>query len=399
MPILDIQEDVKAELPRLFVLKKGAQQASNGRVGREQPHWRAHLSPGGSASAVRDFGTCEQVTEQDGKPTKLRAFLAGDTVGEIFDPWMKEYVAGGKLLRMCDTQQQQVYLQDGEYVSDNPIPCIHNAEQPCKCMRRGGLKVHIEGLAHVGYVEVQTGSVRDIRTITARLKKIEQLLDQLNGLRAAYGLPTMTMASVPVIIRRSPAEVTYNDNGQRKSTGTKYFIELEPDPDWFESQRDAIRRAASMRLEDMQQRPVALIESSHIQRNGHTIDAATGEIIDDNPFEDGSYALDDEVDFMDQDGAPEVPRITDEQMDRIDDLGLALAEGGKYTWAELKIPALKKHTERQDITGLGDLTRDEGEIVIGKMEAALEKQKDKAAKESKETERVLTEEASVEDTH
>ena len=30
MPILDIQEDVKAELPRLFVLKKGAAQASNG---------------------------------------------------------------------------------------------------------------------------------------------------------------------------------------------------------------------------------------------------------------------------------------------------------------------------------------------------------------------------------
>jgi hypothetical protein len=399
MPILDIQEDVKAELPRLFVLKKGAQRARNGQVGREQPHWRAHLSPGGSASAVKDFDTCEQVQEQDGKPTELRVFLAGDTVAEIFDPWMKEYVAGGKLLRMCDTQQQQVYLQDGEYVSDNPIPCIHNAKTPCKCMRRGGLKVHIEGLAHVGYVEVQTGSVRDIRTITARLRKIEQLLDQLNGLRAAYGLPTMTLASVPVVIRRCPAEVTFNDNGQRKSAGKKFFIEVEPDPEWFEAQRDSIRRAASMRLEDMQQ-PVALIESSHVQRNGHTVDAATGEIIeDDNPFEDGAYTLDDEVDFMDQDGAPEVPQITDEQMDRIDDLGLALAEGGKYTWAELKIPALKKHTGRQDITGLGDLTRDEGEIVIGKMEAALEKQKDKAAKESKETDRVLAEEASVEDTH
>lgn len=382
MPILDIQNDVKAELPRLFVLKKGAAQGGNGRVGREQPFWRAHLSPGGSAKAVKDFNECEQVAEQDGKPTELRTFLAGDTVSDIFDPWMKEYVTGGKLLRMCDTQQQQVYLEDGEYVSDNPIPCIHNASSPCKCTRRGGLKVHIEGLHHVGYVEVQTGSVRDIRTLTARLMKIEQLLNQLNGLRAAYGMPTLTMASVPVVIRRVPAEVTYNDGGQRKSTGTKYFIELEPDPDWFEQQRSAIIRAASMRLEDMHQAPVALLESGRIQRNGHTIDAATGEIIGDNPFEDGDFdfdGLDEEVDFRESE--PDAPMITDAQMDKIDDLGLALAEGGKYTWAELKLPGLKKHTGRKDITGVGDLSHDEAEIVISKMEEALEKKAESEALE------------------
>lgn len=390
MPIIGLQ-DVIPELPRLFILKKGAEgQIKKNKagkeymsVGREQPFWRAHLSQGGNAKAVADFSKLDQIVEQDNKPTEIRAFLSGDTVEEVFDPWMKEY-AYGTLRRQCDGHMQQVYLDDstGNYVNDKPIPCV-NASGQCACSPRGGLKIIVDGLAYVGYVEVQTGSVRDIRTITARLMKIEQLLNQLNGLRAAYGMPTLTLASVPVVLRRVPGESTFNDNGQRKGAGKKYFIEIEPDSEWFAMQQDAIRRVASMRLGDSMG-PVALIEQqSVVKQNGFTVNASTGEILEDD-YPDGSYET--EVDFYEP--VPDVPMITDEQDVRIDVLGLSLS-ADMESWQKRKLKSISDIIERE-IDGIGDLTETEAATVIKRMEEAKAKLDAKRAKEEAESASVET---------
>lgn len=214
--------DRPASFPQIGILRKGAPKPERG-PGRDLKHFRFDTE---DAEAARTFQTV-----YGDEPTSIRVYLPFATATENFEAWQEHWTAGA-LQHRCDGQTCVLWL-NGQRYSQQAVPCPHAKLDPNerdRCKPAGRLKVVIPELRRLAYVTVLTGSVHDIIAITEQLAALESLRGDLRG--------------VPMILRRTPREISMPGQNGKRTRVEKWLISVEAAPTWVDLQLAAQERAA-----------------------------------------------------------------------------------------------------------------------------------------------------------
>lgn len=277
MPIKGLT-DRPASFPQIGILRKGAPKPERG-PGRDLKYFRFDTD---DAEAARAFQTV-----YGDEPTSIRVYLPFATAAENFEAWQEHWTAGA-LQHRCDGQTCVLWL-NGQRYSQQAVPCPHAKLDPSdrdRCKPAGRLKVVIPELRRLAYVTVLTGSVHDIIAITEQLAALESLRGDLRG--------------VPMILRRTPRDISMPGQGGKRTRVEKWLISVEAAPTWVDLQLAAQERAA------LPMQPALLPAPS--------ADSGTGEIAE------ASYIAEDET-APGADGDASTPAAIRELWRRVRDFG------------------------------------------------------------------------------
>lgn len=214
--------DRPASFPQLGILRKGAPKPERG-PGRDLKHFRFDTDDAAAAGAFR--------TVYGDDPTSIRVYLPFATANENFEAWQEHWTAGA-LQHRCDGQTCVLWL-NGQRYSTQSVPCPHRAlakDERDRCKPTGRLKVVIPELRRLAYVTVLTGSIHDIIALTEQLAALEQLRGDLRG--------------IPMILRRTPREISMPGSNGKRTRMEKWLISIEAAPSWVDLQLQAQERAA-----------------------------------------------------------------------------------------------------------------------------------------------------------
>lgn len=223
--------DRPAAPPQLGTLRKGAPKPQNGnKPGADLKHFRFDSD---DAEAVKLF---KEIYGDE--PRAIRVFVPFATTDQNFDAWREEWTASS-LKHRCDGETMVRWLTPRGTYSDEPKPCPY-LDQEGKdkgCKQTGRLYVIIPELKRFALVTVLTTSIHDILQIHANLAALESARGDLRG--------------IPLILKRSPREIsTPGDNGKR-ARREKWLITIEAAPSWVELQLTAQERAALPSVEPL----------------------------------------------------------------------------------------------------------------------------------------------------
>ncbi|NLG64299.1 MAG: hypothetical protein GX537_01680 [Actinobacteria bacterium] len=244
--------------PRIGKLGKGGERQGN-RPGRELEHWRF-------TSAQAEVEAAFEAAYGE-KPYVVNVFLPYGKLEENWLTWKEKWAAGG-LVHRCDGQTMHLWRDERGKYRQEPKPCPYadNPNDKDACKEVGRLIVVVPELweaGHVGFVTMETHSLNDVLNIHASL--LRMLEESPAGLRG-----------VPFLLRRVPAMISTPGEGSKRVRREKWLVALEPAARWSRLQLKAAE-AAAMRNERALPAP----------EPGVTIDAVTGEVInDDVPWDD-----------------------------------------------------------------------------------------------------------------
>jgi hypothetical protein len=214
--------DRAASFPQIGILRKGAPKPERG-PGRDLKYFRFDTDDAAAASAFR--------TVYGDEPTSVRVYLPFAGAAENFEAWQEHWTAGA-LQHRCDGETCVLWLQ-GQRYSTQAAPCPHRAlskDERDRCKPTGRLKVVIPELRRLAYVTVLTGSIHDIIALTEQLAALEQLRGDLRG--------------IPLILRRTPREISMPSSNGKRTRVEKWMISIEAAPSWVDLQLQAQERAA-----------------------------------------------------------------------------------------------------------------------------------------------------------
>ena len=236
MPIKALQNAVRAALPRLGKLHKGAER-SGGSLGQDLTYFRftaqgADKSIEGAFRAI--YGP---------EPAMLRVYLPYSDVTSNFSCWMEQWGTGERLIHRCDGEYCVKWLgEDGRYVYDPDMtmhhrcPCLNQANTANRCREVGRLQVVLRELweaGHSGVVTLETHSVHDIVHIGAVLRHtLERSVDPQTGLRG-----------IEFTLRRQPERISRPGGARGPTQTTKWLVKIEPTAEWLLSQLALARQA------------------------------------------------------------------------------------------------------------------------------------------------------------
>ena len=247
-----------AEFPEIGQLRKGNPKTKEGHVGRDLTYFRF-------TSDVPDVEAAFHAAYND-EPRLINCFLPFASVGECWEAWQEEYVAGG-LVHRCDGETMVVWLdEDGSYSTD-PLPCPYasGAKKRTKdvpgCKPTGRLKIVIPELQRLAYVTVITNSTNDIRNLDRQLRALQTVRLDLRG--------------VPMQLRRTPDRISTPGANGKRVRRESWLLSIEAAPSWVSLQLAAQEAAA-----------IPQLPGSTVRESAPVIDAMTGEITDGDWDED-----------------------------------------------------------------------------------------------------------------
>lgn len=223
MPIIGLT-DRGAAFPQIGVLRKGAPKVSDRQPGKDLDHFRFDTE---DPDAARAFADAYGAT-----PRAVNIYLPYATLDENFSAWQEHWVAGG-LRRRCDGQTCVLaQTKDGKY-DQTPHPCVCAtlpADSKERCKPVGRLQVIIPELRRLAYVMALTTSIHDIKNLSQQLTALE--------------LSNGTLRGVPLVLRRSPVEISMPGNDGKRVRREKWLLSIEAAPRWVGLQLQAMEQRA-----------------------------------------------------------------------------------------------------------------------------------------------------------
>lgn len=176
------------------------------------------------------------------EPTRIKVMLPFDEIDRCWEAWLEAYTAGRMIAR-----------SDGEYVhylvgSNGEIEVLNGLDQsgekvhhpidniaghdyqgkPVEYDAVGRLRVILPELQRAAYLLVNTTSKHDIINISAQLKAISELNDG-------------RVRGVPLILARTPKEISTPLSGGRRARRVKHLLSIEADPAWVRQKLSQMR--------------------------------------------------------------------------------------------------------------------------------------------------------------
>jgi len=226
--------------PEIGSIRKGAaKDPTKNQPGKDLAHFRIDID----AEEEKRHGTLTKfVALYSETPTAITIILPFDDIDRVWDAWREKYNAGAMIHR-CDGENVKYSINPatGERLVINGLRVDNGQPQPCQisalpkpqcCIPVGRLKVIIPALNRLAYFVVHTTSIHDIINISEQLEAIR-------GLNGGH------IAGVPLILKRTPREISTpsGENGKR-ARRTKNLISIEADPSWVEAKVQALHSAA-----------------------------------------------------------------------------------------------------------------------------------------------------------
>jgi hypothetical protein len=304
MPIRNLTERsaVTMRFPTLGRLRKGGK--AKNQAGKEYPVDLAYFrftsdNPEIVAAFKRAFGE---------EPKVLRVFLPFKTLEENFSTWQEEWLAGG-LVHRCDGETMTIWQNGhGKYEhGSEPCPYFAGTKQRDKkrpgCLPVGRLAVIIPELLEagfVGYVTLTTGSINDLRAISASLMNAEEM-QRFNGRDG--GLRGIEFR----LWRQEESISTPTDDGKR-ARRRKWMVQMAPAVKWVDVQYQ-LERAAALGVPLLAAGVTAVDQDeadADDEQEAGGAEEVTGDV--EEPVTDGEYTeLGDEWAEADEDGEDDKP--------------------------------------------------------------------------------------------
>jgi hypothetical protein len=239
-------------LPIIGNIRKGGPKDPNkNQPGPDLKYFRIDID----AEEEKRYGTLTKFVNAYGQtPNAITVLLPFDDIDRVWDAWREKYSAGAMIHR-CDGEMVKYSLNPatGERVVVNglrvdtgqPEPCkIQHLPKPQCCVPVGRLKVIIPALNRMAYLVVHTTSIWDVISISEQLEAIK-------GLNGGH------IAGVPLVLKRTPREIsTPSGSDSKRARRTKYLISIEADPSWVEQKILALNSAAMPQIES--RKPLSL---------------------------------------------------------------------------------------------------------------------------------------------
>ena len=185
MPIdnLTYPENIKPQDAMTLVarIKKGNPQNEKGHVGRDTDHFRFKLEKkfdNVTHPVLKKTYNEILVDLYKEKPRRFTdVMFRAITPNQAFDNWYEEYSGNNIVRRRCNRVEQVKHRIEGGGYSYDKIPCIKNAEQPCRCVPRGRLECVLLDFnirtGVYGKFMFETGSITDISSIFQALSGVD----------------------------------------------------------------------------------------------------------------------------------------------------------------------------------------------------------------------------------
>ena len=239
MPIKGLS-DRDERFPEIGQIRKGSKKDANGAMGRDLTYFRVEFDER-EVDAIATFAKL-----YGEKPTQLPVMLAFNEVDKVWDAWLEAYTAGRlvaradgeKYLYRVNTKTGEVLTGKGEvipYVKDEVIGTWTTSSgknagkvNEIKCKPVGRLRVVLPDLGRLAYLTVMTTSLHDIMNISSQI----QALAMFNGGR---------VAGIPLILRRSPKEISCPKPDGSRARYTKWMLSIEADPEWVQKSLTVVK--------------------------------------------------------------------------------------------------------------------------------------------------------------
>ncbi|PNW35306.1 UNVERIFIED_CONTAM: hypothetical protein BEN50_02310 [Euhalothece sp. KZN 001] len=202
MPIKTIEQNLSPRFPLLGKICKGAKKSSN-RPGKDLDYFRLD---------TKDPSVKSKFSELYGEaPKKIGIYSLGQTRNDTFSCYYEQWTKS-KIHRRCDGEIQEKKLSDDGESYLTGVAC---ESQQCQCKPIGRFKCIIAGIGRLGFFELVTTSIYDIKHLNDELYALEQWIGTLEG--------------VPLILYRIPEEVSGTINGQKRKVKVNLLhVELHP---------------------------------------------------------------------------------------------------------------------------------------------------------------------------
>lgn len=215
-----------AMFPEIGQIRKGSPKDASGQMGRDLTYFRIEVDE-------KEIDTQKAIIEKYGeKPTELPIVLAFNEVERVWDAWYEAYTAG-RLVARADGEfyTYKIDTKTGEVLTKgDPMPfdkddvvgyytSKNDKQVPIKCKPVGRLRVVLPDLQRLAYFTVMTTSIHDIINISSQIEAIATF----NSGR---------IASVPLILKRRPKEISCPKPDGSRARYTKWMLSIEADPQW-----------------------------------------------------------------------------------------------------------------------------------------------------------------------
>lgn len=239
MPIKNLTTNVLPQFPSLGILRKGAKRTEEDmakkRPGQDLEFFRFVNEQ--RPRLEKDFATCYGL-----EPARIPFYFMYDHIPQVWDSWMKEYVAGG-LIHKCDGETMVLWRDEktGKY-SHEPRPCPYFTGEKKRtkdnpgCKETGELKILLPKLlelGHVGDVTVLTSSKWDHMSIQA-------CLNEIYADRRAHGLG---LKGIEFIMERVKRKISTPRADGKRVRQIKSLIIIYPAEEWVKFQIESAKRA------------------------------------------------------------------------------------------------------------------------------------------------------------
>lgn len=215
-----------AMFPEIGQIRKGSPKDANGQMGRDLTYFRIEIDE-------KEVDTKKAIIEKYGeRPTELPIVLAFNEVERVWDAWYEAYTAGRLVARAdgefftykIDVQTGEVLTKNERIPFDKDTPVGFYTSQkgkqvPIFCKPVGRLRVVLPDLQRLAYFTVMTTSIHDIINISSQIEAI-----------ATFNMGRI--ASVPLILKRRPKEISCPKLDGTRARYTKWMLSIEADPQW-----------------------------------------------------------------------------------------------------------------------------------------------------------------------
>lgn len=227
MPIKNLTDKLKAKMPRLGELRKGAPKPKNSkRPGEDLTYFRFKCND------ERIDARFHEIYKEE--PRIINVHLPFETLGQNFPTWNEEHGKGG-LKHRCDGETMILWQDEEGMYHTEPKPCPY-AEYPQgdprrKCVQHGLLRVVIDELGEWGYVDAVTGGKWDCIGLTENVLEVEAMAHRASMIT---GKP-IGVQGVPCQLKREPRMTSCpprdGSHGQRVRD-EKWMLYLYVHPDF-----------------------------------------------------------------------------------------------------------------------------------------------------------------------
>lgn len=240
MPIKGLS-DRDERFPEIGQIRKGSKKDANtGAMGRDLTYFRVEFDER-ETEAIATFNKL-----YGDKPTQLPVMLAFNEVDKVWDAWLEAYTAG-RLVARSDGEKYlyRVDTKTGEVLTgkDKVIPYVEgeiigtwttnsgkNAGKvnEIKCKPVGRLRVVLPDLGRLAYLTVMTTSIHDIMNLSSQIQALAMFN---NG----------TIAGIPLILKRSPKEISCPKPDGSRARYSKWMLSIEADPEWVQKSLTVVK--------------------------------------------------------------------------------------------------------------------------------------------------------------